>query len=67
MGAKNYRPVYNYRIVFEKKDGNFDIGKGYAVTQKEAEVNFNSVRLQLKPSTLKRSELYFRDQLIKKI
>jgi len=67
MGTRYYKPVYNYRIIFEKTDGHLDNGQGYAVTEAEAVSMFTSVRSKLDKKRLKKSTLYFENRLIKKL
>ena len=67
MGTRHYKPVYNYRIVFEKNNGHIDSGLGWALTVTEAIGMFNSVRAKLDSKRLKKSTLYFENQLIKKL
>ena len=67
MGARNYKHVCNYRIVFEKTNGHSDDGRGYTVTEADAVKMFLNVRSKLDKKRLKKSTLYFENRLIKKL
>ena len=67
MATRNHKPVYNYRIIFEKTDGHLDNGQGYAITEEDAVLMFTKVRSKLDKKRLKKSTLYFENRLIKKL